>query len=104
MVTGLWVRTKSIGWPLVSMGVMTMKMISSTNMTSTMGVTLMSATGGGAFCNFISNSFLGRGYGRDRIPVHTLSPEPIQLADSPIYLETVRCVRFKKSGPDPNIV
>ena len=30
------------------MGVMTMKMMSSTSITSTMGVTLMSATGGGA--------------------------------------------------------
>ena len=40
-------------WPLVNMGVMTMKMISSTSITSTMGVTLMSDTGGGAFFFFI---------------------------------------------------
>ena len=43
--------------PLDSMGVMTMKMISSTSMTSTMGVTLMSATGGGALCFLVSFIF-----------------------------------------------
>jgi hypothetical protein len=35
------------------MGVMTMKMIRTTSMTSTMGVTLISDTGGGAFFNSI---------------------------------------------------
>src|SRR5690349_8257383 len=40
---------------LLSIGVMTMKMISNTSITSTMGVTLMSDTGGGAF--FFSISF-----------------------------------------------
>src|SRR5271155_5426920 len=39
--------------PFVNMGVMTMKMISSTSMTSTIGVTLISLTTGGAFCFFI---------------------------------------------------
>ena len=35
--------------PFDSIGVMTMKMMSITSITSTIGVTLMSATGGGAF-------------------------------------------------------
>src|SRR5690242_16459539 len=35
--------------PLDNMGVMTMKIMSRTSMTSTIGVTLISATGGGAF-------------------------------------------------------
>src|SRR3984885_10169502 len=39
---------------LLSSGVMTMKMISTTSITSTMGVTLISDTGGGAFFNCIS--------------------------------------------------
>jgi hypothetical protein len=38
--------------PLESIGVMTMKMISMTSITSTIGVTLMSATGGGALYFF----------------------------------------------------
>jgi hypothetical protein len=43
------------------MGVMTMKMISMTSITSTIGVTLISATGGGAECfiiNDIENSLI----------------------------------------------
>ena len=47
MGTGLTVFTISTLMPFDNMGVMTMKMISSTSITSTMGVTLMSATGGG---------------------------------------------------------
>src|SRR5260370_42573314 len=39
---------------LLSIGVITMKMISNTSITSTMGVTLMSDTGGGAFFFSIS--------------------------------------------------
>ena len=50
MAIGFLVLTKSTLTPLDNMGVMTMKMISSTSITSTMGVTLMSATGGGALC------------------------------------------------------
>ena len=41
--------------PLVNIGVMTMKMISSTSITSTMGVTLISATGGGDVCFIIND-------------------------------------------------
>src|SRR5258708_31765338 len=43
IVEGFLAFTLSTLTPLVSMGVMTMKMISRTSMTSTMGVTLMSA-------------------------------------------------------------
>src|ERR1022692_484796 len=49
MVTGFTVFTISTLMPFDNIGVMTMKMMSSTNITSTMGVTLMSATGGGDF-------------------------------------------------------
>src|ERR1039458_1317273 len=48
MAMGFLVFAKSTETPLDNMGVMTMKMISRTSITSTMGVTLMSATGGGA--------------------------------------------------------
>src|ERR1700722_10994110 len=61
MVMGFLVFTRSTLTPLVSMGVMTMKMMSSTSITSTMGVTLMSATGGGAFFFSIPKSFRRRG-------------------------------------------
>ncbi len=40
--------------PFESIGVITMKMISSTSITSTIGVTLISATGSDAFFFFIS--------------------------------------------------
>src|SRR5215472_5552430 len=43
--------------PLFNMGVMTMKMMSITSITSTIGVTLMSATGGGALCFPITSFF-----------------------------------------------
>src|SRR5712671_5406480 len=48
--------------PFESIGVITMKMINNTSITSTIGVTLMSATGGGTGCFFIgkSPSFSGR--------------------------------------------
>jgi hypothetical protein len=49
MVTGFFGRTASTDCPFVSMGGITMKMINSTSITSTIGVTLMSATGGGTF-------------------------------------------------------
>src|SRR5690242_21364320 len=47
---GFFVFTMSTLTPFDNMGVMTMKMMSITSMTSTIGVTLMSATGGGALC------------------------------------------------------
>ena len=50
MAIGFLVFTMSTLMPFDNIGVMTMKMISSTNITSTMGVTLISATGGGALC------------------------------------------------------
>ena len=56
MGIGFLVFTMSTLTPLDNMGVMTMKMISITSITSTMGVTLMSATGGGAWNFFISLS------------------------------------------------
>src|SRR5205807_5771291 len=55
MEMGFFVRTISTLTPLVNMGVMTMKMMSITNITSTMGVTLISATGGGAECFIIND-------------------------------------------------
>ena len=47
--TGFFVLTRSTLTPFDNMGVITMKMISSTSITSTMGVTLISATTSGAF-------------------------------------------------------
>src|SRR5271165_6432973 len=49
MRIGLTVFTRSTLTPLDNIGVMTMKMMSSTSITSTIGVTLISATGGGDF-------------------------------------------------------
>src|ERR1035438_3657657 len=54
MAIGFLVFTMSTLTPFDNIGVMTIKMISSTSMTSTIGVTLMSATGGGAARFFIS--------------------------------------------------
>src|SRR5271154_858021 len=73
---GFLVFTLSTLTPLVSMGVMTMKMMSSTSMTSTIGVTLMSATGGAAFFFSIAKSFRRRGAAGDPRPFR------IQLAVS----------------------
>src|SRR6266404_8939778 len=53
------VFTISTSLPLLNMGVMTMKMMSMTSITSTMGVTLISATGGGALCFTISSTLTG---------------------------------------------
>src|ERR1022692_1714759 len=47
MAIGFLVFTMSTLTPFDNIGVMTIKMISSTSMTSTIGVTLMSASGGG---------------------------------------------------------
>ena len=55
MGMGFLVFTRSTLTPLDNMGVMTMKMMSITSITSTMGVTLMSATGGGALCFMITD-------------------------------------------------
>ena len=49
-LTSLRVLTLFTGVPLDNIGVMTMKMISSTNITSTSGVTLISDTIAGAPC------------------------------------------------------
>src|SRR4051794_40741052 len=64
MGIGFFVFAMSTLTPLDNMGVMTMKMISMTSITSTIGVTLMSATGGGAFCfalNFCNDIVLSPG-------------------------------------------
>src|ERR1700722_9154513 len=55
MEMGFWVFTISTLMPLDNIGVITMKMMSSTSITSTIGVTLMSATGGGAFALMITD-------------------------------------------------
>ena len=47
---GFLVLAMSTLTPLESIGVMTMKMISNTSITSTIGVTLISETGGAIFC------------------------------------------------------
>src|ERR1022692_3704266 len=54
MAIGFLVFTMSTVTPFDNIGVMTIKMISSTSITSTIGVTLMSATGGGETRFFIS--------------------------------------------------
>src|SRR5579864_2652268 len=54
MAMGFFVFTISTLTPLDNIGVITMKMMSITSITSTMGVTLISATGGGTFCFIIS--------------------------------------------------
>src|SRR5947209_13595659 len=53
IVTGLRVLAISTLTPFDSRGVMTMKIISTTSITSTIGVTLISETGGGAFFSSI---------------------------------------------------
>jgi hypothetical protein len=63
MVIGFRVSALLTGTLFESIGVMTMKMIRTTSMTSTMGVTLISDTGGGAFFNsilFLLPGFLWR--------------------------------------------
>src|SRR5450432_3378957 len=54
MAIGFLVFAISTLTPLDNMGVITMKMMSMTSITSTIGVTLMSATGGGAVNFFFS--------------------------------------------------
>src|SRR5689334_18676667 len=56
MGMGFLVLAKSTLTPFDNIGVMTMKMMSITSITSTIGVTLMSATGGGAL-NLVSLDF-----------------------------------------------
>ena len=55
MEMGFCVLTISTLTPFDNIGVMTMKMMSRTSITSTMGVTLISATGGGAFALMITD-------------------------------------------------
>src|ERR1700685_3647808 len=90
---GFLVFTRSTLTPLVSMGVMTMKMMSSTSMTSTMGVTLMSATGGGAFFFSIPKSFRRRGAGNKprpfRIQLGESSRTLLRCAGAPNALQEV---------------
>src|SRR3954451_6381764 len=74
---GFLVFAMSTLTPFDNMGVMTMKMMSITSMTSTIGVTLMSATGGGAFCFSIAYFSISIGSGR-RDPG---SPSLIQLTE-----------------------
>src|SRR5579862_5861590 len=61
MVIALLVRNNSTATPLLSKGVMTMKMISNTNITSTMGVTLISDTIAGAVGFLIGGSYDAKG-------------------------------------------
>ena len=102
--------------PFDNMGVMTMKMMSSTSITSTMGVTLMSATGGGAL-NFVSFDFFSamvfsmkpgekcRGTPCEvprnstrRIPIAHPRPEANRFRPGHAgrYLAAPRCERFRK--------
>src|ERR1700680_3000183 len=105
MGMGFLVLTMLTWTPLDNRGVMTMKMISSTNMTSTMGVTLMSETGwlSLAFLNSIFIGFL-HGTRQERGDLASL-PLKNQLAGfrqhvahCPLYLRApaLRCVRFRK--------
>jgi hypothetical protein len=78
------------------MGVMTMKMINNTSITSTIGVTLMSATGGGTGCFFMVNLLLYRKEQQARRPA---TPIRIQLAAVivlPSYFFAIRWDRFRK--------
>src|ERR1017187_10881982 len=56
MGMGFLVFTRSTLTPFDNIGVMTMKMMSITSITSTMGVTLMSDTGGAAPCFMITDA------------------------------------------------
>src|SRR5215472_5927818 len=84
--------------PLDNMGVMTMKMMSSTSITSTMGVTLMSATGGGALCLVAFSCFLvaivclhgtqggvGRRSGRPAFPFDSTRQRSFVRSDAAAY-------------------
>ena len=76
-------------WPFDNMGVMTMKMISSTSITSTMGVTLISDYRG-RFGSFILNSSQKNRYNHSEgeSPLPGLSREQIESAPVPsIQLE-----------------
>ena len=79
------------------MGVMTMKMISITSITSTIGVTLMSATGGGAL-NFFSLSSHRMSPGNSAEAGEPGGLPANQLADpnESDYLRTPRCERLRK--------
>jgi hypothetical protein len=68
MAMGFLVFTLSTLTPFDNMGVITMKMMSITSMTSTIGVTLMSATGGGALCFIIDYVSTSIGPGRRNVP------------------------------------
>src|ERR1022692_4017321 len=82
---GFLVRTNSTLRPFDSMGVITIKMISITSITSTMGVTLISIMGGGAL--YFDGSFAirllsprnsaGVGGGPQAGPLKINSPDPL---------------------------
>src|SRR5450756_2753193 len=80
--------------PLDSIGVMTMKMMSNTSITSTIGVTLMSATGGGAL-NFTFSPVIVSLPGIRQKPGSPDGLPANQLADpnESDYLRTPRCER-----------
>src|SRR4051812_38175558 len=98
MAMGFFVFTKSTLTPFDNMGVMTMKMISMTSITSTIGVTLISFIGGGAFCfciwlflHFIKARTIAS---RDAI---VLEPNSTRRGRRTYYfLAPDRCDRFRK--------
>ena len=101
MAIGFLVFTMSTLTPFDNMGVMTMKMISSTSITSTIGVTLMSATGGGALnfssvsCHRISpRNSAEAGAPRAGLPAIQLAGS--QCSAAMTYLRAPRCDRFRK--------
>src|SRR5438132_7740929 len=84
---GFFVFTISTLTPFDNIGVMTMKMMSITSIMSTIGVTLISATGGGALCCIITliDSFSSNS--------GSAEPEPIQLAKGTALLPDARALR-----------
>src|ERR1035438_9098465 len=86
MAMGWLVLTSSTVTPLDNIGVMTMKMMSMTSITSTIGGTLMSATGGGAV-NFTFSPVIVSPQGFARSRGAPPGPPANQLA-SPILNET----------------
>src|ERR1044071_4174861 len=91
--TGLSVLARSTLCPLCSIGVITMKMISSTSITSTIGVTLMSELTS-VLCFFLSSDAIDiRIFSRDRLlPYHVAALQEIvdQFARAVIHLH-VEC-------------
>src|SRR5215467_4787627 len=82
MAIGFLVFTMSTCTPCCNMGVMTMKMISSTSITSTMGVTLMSDTGCSSRA-FLNSTFIVILLELGRQNLGRPAPPPYQLAGFP---------------------